>query len=227
MTTDGVLWSPPADVRERSRIGAYLRWLREHRGLEFADYDELWRWSVEDLTGFWGSIWEYFDVTATKSPTAVIENPAMPGARWFPGAALNYAEQRLTLAARWQPAEWLDVRFDIRLSRQRNDALRTSDRDAWLASLTIGSTSISPFALLGTVPAVALMLLGFASGSATVTIALVVVGVVIAVVAGVLGSAARAVFSVALYRFASGTGPTGPFTERDLDGAVARKGSGF
>jgi len=51
------------------------------------------------------------------------------------------------------------------------------------------------------------------------------VGVLIAVVAGVLGSAARAVFSVALYRYASGTGATGPFTERDLESAVARKGS--
>jgi vitamin B12 transporter len=52
--------------------------------------------------------------------------------------ALNYAEQRMTLAARWLPAEWLDVRFDNRVSRQRKNALRTTDRDAWLASITIG-----------------------------------------------------------------------------------------
>ncbi len=100
-------------------------------------------------------------------------------------------------------------------------------RQKWGEQL-VGTASIGVlFALLGTVPAVALMLLGFASGSTAVTVALVVIGVLIAVVAGVLGSAARAVFSVALYRYASGTGPTGPFTERDLDGAVARKGSGF
>ena len=88
----------------------------------------------------------------------------------------------------------------------------------------VGTASIGVlFALLGTVPAVALMLLGFASGSGVVAIALLVVGVLVAVAAGVLGSAARAVFSVALYRYASGTGATGPFTERDLESAVARK----
>jgi hypothetical protein len=90
----------------------------------------------------------------------------------------------------------------------------------------VGTASIGVlFALLGTVPGVALMLLGFASGSNVIAVTLVVVGVLVAVVAGVLGSAARAVFSVALYRYASGTGATGPFTERDLESAVARKGS--
>ena len=98
-------------------------------------------------------------------------------------------------------------------------------RQKWGEQL-VGTASIGVlFALLGTVPAVALMFLGFASGSDELAIALVVVGVLIAVVAGVLGSAARAVFSVALYRYASGTGATGPFTERDLESAVARKGS--
>ncbi len=100
-------------------------------------------------------------------------------------------------------------------------------RQKWGEQL-VGTASIGVlFALLGTLPAVALMFLGFASGSGALAIALVVAGVLIAVAAGVLGSAARAVFSVALYRYASGTGATGPFTERDLESAVARKGSGF
>jgi acetoacetyl-CoA synthetase len=97
MTTDEVLWSPPADVRERSRIGDFLRWLSERRGLEFADYDALWQWSVDDLAGFWGAIWEYFDVIAGSPPTVVIDDPTMPGARWFPGATLNYAEHVLRM----------------------------------------------------------------------------------------------------------------------------------
>ena len=67
-----VLWTPPADVRERSRIGDYLRWLREHRGLDFADYDELWRWSVTDLDAFWRSIWDHFEVVAHTPPTATL-----------------------------------------------------------------------------------------------------------------------------------------------------------
>ncbi|MFI2664957.1 acetoacetate--CoA ligase [Micromonospora carbonacea] len=92
-----VLWTPPADVRERSRIGAYLRWLAEHRGLEFADYAALWEWSVTDLDGFWRSVWDHFGVVAHTGPTVTLADPAMPGARWFPGATLNYAENVLRM----------------------------------------------------------------------------------------------------------------------------------
>ncbi|MET7748845.1 acetoacetate--CoA ligase [Micromonospora sp. NPDC005367] len=92
-----VLWTPPADVRERSRIGGYLRWLREHRGLDFADYDALWRWSVTDLEAFWRSIWDHFEVVAHTAPTATLTGRSMPGARWFPGATLNYAENVLRM----------------------------------------------------------------------------------------------------------------------------------
>ncbi|MEV0426656.1 acetoacetate--CoA ligase [Micromonospora sp. NPDC050495] len=95
-----VLWTPPADVRERSRIGDYLRWLASHRGLEFADYDALWRWSVTDLDAFWRSIWDYFEVIAHTPPTATLADRAMPGARWFPGATLNYAENVLRMPGR-------------------------------------------------------------------------------------------------------------------------------
>ncbi|MBF9130351.1 acetoacetate--CoA ligase [Plantactinospora sp. S1510] len=92
-----VLWSPPVDVRDRSRIGAYLDWLRTDRGLEFDDYAALWRWSVTDLDGFWRSIWDYFEVKAYAEPTATLADAGMPGARWFPGATLNYAEHVLRM----------------------------------------------------------------------------------------------------------------------------------
>ena len=93
----GVLWTPPADVLQRSRMGAYLSWLRDERGVDLADYPALWRWSVTDLSAFWGSIWDYFDVRAHTPPTAVLADAAMPGARWFPGATLNYAEHVLRM----------------------------------------------------------------------------------------------------------------------------------
>ncbi|WP_407567014.1 acetoacetate--CoA ligase [Polymorphospora sp. A560] len=92
-----ILWTPRADVREHTRIGDYLRWLGERRGLDFADYEELWRWSVTDLDAFWRSIWDYFEVIAHTAPTATVEDPAMPGTRWFPGATLNYAEHVLRM----------------------------------------------------------------------------------------------------------------------------------
>src|SRR5262249_51645879 len=68
MSAPEVLWSPPADVLERSRIGDFLRWLERTRGLTFRTYDEVWHWSVTDLPGFWGAVWEYFDVQSDVAP---------------------------------------------------------------------------------------------------------------------------------------------------------------
>src|SRR3990170_7019882 len=70
-----VLWAPPADVRARTRVGAYLDWLERERGLEFDDYDALLRWSIDDLEGFWSSVWEHFSVGA--QPGRALESAAM------------------------------------------------------------------------------------------------------------------------------------------------------
>ncbi len=95
--TPPVLWNPPPDILDRSRIGAYLRWLAAERGHHFRDYHELWRWSVTDLAGFWQSIWDYFDVQAHTPPEGALAEQRLPGARWFPGATLNYAEHVLRM----------------------------------------------------------------------------------------------------------------------------------
>ena len=60
--------APGAGGARAARIGRYLAWLEAERGLTFADYDELWRWSISDLDGFWTSIWEYFDVSGGPAP---------------------------------------------------------------------------------------------------------------------------------------------------------------
>jgi len=86
------LWEPPAGLVERARMTEYMRWLAAERGRELGDYEELWQWSVDDLDGFWASIWDFFDVQADGDPTPVLAERAMPGARWFPNARLNYAE---------------------------------------------------------------------------------------------------------------------------------------
>ncbi len=86
------LWDPPAELVERSRLTEYMRWLGAERGLSFADYDELWRWSVDDLEGFWTSIWDFFGVEADGGYERALGNRAMPGAEWFAGTSLNYAE---------------------------------------------------------------------------------------------------------------------------------------
>jgi acetoacetyl-CoA synthetase len=86
------LWEPSAELVERSRLTEFRRWLRAERGLDFADYDALWRWSVDDLDGFWAAIWDFFEVQADGDRSTVLASRAMPGARWFPDTRLNYAE---------------------------------------------------------------------------------------------------------------------------------------
>ncbi len=75
------------------QIRLYQQWLAEHRGLRFDDYGALWRWSITDLDGFWQSIWDYFELQSPTPHTAVLAKNVMPGAPWFPGARMNYAQQ--------------------------------------------------------------------------------------------------------------------------------------
>jgi acetoacetyl-CoA synthetase len=95
--TGKMLWTPPPDILETSRMGRYLTWLREERGIDKPDYSALYDWSVRDLPAFWRSIWDYFDIRAYDQPTAVLPEAVMPGARWFPGATLNWAEHVLRM----------------------------------------------------------------------------------------------------------------------------------
>ena len=81
-----------------AQILRYTRWLAEHRGLDFdprsvEGYDALWRWSVGDLRGFWGSVWDYFAIESPTPHETVLVEEVMPGACWFPGAQLNYVQQ--------------------------------------------------------------------------------------------------------------------------------------
>ena len=115
-----LLWSPPPDLRQTTEIGRYLTWLRDERGLDFASYDELWPWSVGDLEGFWSSIWDFYGIRARAPYERVLGSRAMPGAQWFPGAQLNYAERllgteadrdRLAVLARSQTRGPLELTF--------------------------------------------------------------------------------------------------------------------
>jgi acetoacetyl-CoA synthetase len=77
------------------QISLYRRWLSDRRGLDFASYEAMRRWSVTDLDAFWQSIWDYFDLQSPTPHTAVLAQRKMPGAAWFPGAQVNYARQVL------------------------------------------------------------------------------------------------------------------------------------
>ncbi len=86
-----VLWAPDEARIERATLTAYARRLAQ-QGVETHGYHDLWRWSVDDLEAFWGSIWNFFDVRASAPYEHVLGRRTMPGAEWFPGARLNFAE---------------------------------------------------------------------------------------------------------------------------------------
>lgn len=90
-----LLWTPDAGWLEHANVTAFMNWLRATRGRDFADYDALWRWSVDDLEGFWGALWEYFALESSAPVARVLGRRTMPGAEWFPGARLNYAQHVL------------------------------------------------------------------------------------------------------------------------------------
>ena len=98
------IWEPSESTRRQARITAYQDWLKTERGLTFGSYDELWKWSVSDLEGFWASIWDYFDIRAARRYERVLAERRMPGAVWFPGAQLNYVDQVFRNASDSRPA---------------------------------------------------------------------------------------------------------------------------
>lgn len=104
MQEGAVLWQPSASFREGSELMRYMRWLAEHKGLAFSDYQALWEWSVRDLEAFWASLWEFFEIRASSPYERVLRERRMPGARWFEGARLNYAEHVFRHASLHHPA---------------------------------------------------------------------------------------------------------------------------
>jgi acetoacetyl-CoA synthetase len=78
-------------------MGRYLDWLAATGRGRFDTYDELWHWSVRAPGPFWRSVWDHFEVIAAAQPTSDLASARMPGAVWFPGARLNYAEHVLRL----------------------------------------------------------------------------------------------------------------------------------
>ncbi|NMO00669.1 acetoacetate--CoA ligase [Gordonia sp. TBRC 11910] len=93
-----LLWTPSAAFAEASNVTRLLDWLRTERGVDLADYPQLWQWSVDDIAAFWEALWDYFGFTSPTPYSAVLTNPVMPGAQWFVGAQINYAEQILRRA---------------------------------------------------------------------------------------------------------------------------------
>jgi acetoacetyl-CoA synthetase len=99
-----LLWEPGVALKEHSSMTRYMRWLSDERGLRFDTYDALWRWSVDALEAFWESIWQFFAVESSTPYDAVLRARTMPGAEWFPGATLSYAQHMFRHASDARPA---------------------------------------------------------------------------------------------------------------------------
>jgi len=92
-TEPELLWTPTPERVEAATLTRFARWVQATRGVDVVDaYEDLHRWSVDDLDGFWSAVWEFFDVTASTPPERTLGDRSMPGTEWFPGATLSYAE---------------------------------------------------------------------------------------------------------------------------------------
>jgi len=108
-----ILWSPSEEARERSRMRKFMRTAERRHGLKLRDYDDLYRWSVDALEAFWAALWDELEIVASVRSQRVLEAPAcMPGARFFPEARLNFAENLLRFAREpeWSEREALVAR---------------------------------------------------------------------------------------------------------------------
>ena len=148
VTVGDVLWTPPADVRTTTQVGRFMDFVAA-RGVALDDYDAALRWSVDDLEGFWAAIWDFFGVRAHTPYERVLSERVMPGARWFEGATLNYAEHmvgldedaaRVAIVARSQSRDpfevtWGDLRDQVARARAGLQRLGVGPGDRVVAYL--------------------------------------------------------------------------------------------
>ncbi len=91
-TQPTLLWQPTPDSILNSHLHHYMLWLSSQKQRHFDDYESLWRWSVDDVGGFWESVWDYFEVISHSPYQHALQGNEMPNVKWFEGATLNYAE---------------------------------------------------------------------------------------------------------------------------------------
>jgi acetoacetyl-CoA synthetase len=166
-----VLWAPSAEMVERSQMTRYMRWLADEHDLHFEDYHALWRWSVTEVEEFWRTIWDYFHVMGSRDaqggPGSEAEEPpfdqvlterVMPGASWFPGTHLNYAEHifrgkgddevAVRYASELRPLtelHWRELREQVAAVREGLKDLGVGEGDRVVAYLPNGPEALIAF----------------------------------------------------------------------------------
>ncbi|HEX2197074.1 MAG TPA: AMP-binding protein, partial [Burkholderiales bacterium] len=88
-----LMWQPSEQAIEQAQLTQFARQVIRKRRLEINSYPEFYRWSVESPEEFWSDLWDFGGVLASrKGATVLVDGEKMPGARWFPDARLNFAE---------------------------------------------------------------------------------------------------------------------------------------
>ncbi len=91
-----ILWKPDDRQIENANMTKLIEKVNEQYGLTLSSYDELYKWSIENIPEFWKAMWEFGDIVHSEAFSEVVNDlDKMPGARWFTGARLNYAENLL------------------------------------------------------------------------------------------------------------------------------------
>ncbi len=90
-----LLWKPSPERIAQANMTRFIRFVNERHGLDIRDYDALYDWSIREIPAFWEAVWEFAGIRHSAPYEAVLENPVMPGAKWFRGARLNFAENLL------------------------------------------------------------------------------------------------------------------------------------
>jgi acetoacetyl-CoA synthetase len=91
-----LLWQPSQERRQQTNIYSFLEYVNQRHDKSFATYDDLYQWSIAESPAFWAALWDYGEVIHSQPYDAVVDDVhKMPGARWFEGAKLNFAENLL------------------------------------------------------------------------------------------------------------------------------------
>jgi acetoacetyl-CoA synthetase len=156
-----LLWAPSPERAERTRLAGFTRFAEARTGRSFPAYADLWRWSTTELEEFWQAVWDFFEVRSSAPHTAVLESRVMPGARWFPGARLNFAEHVLAqerpgeaaLLAVGETAPLREVRWEDFTRQVRAVATHLRDRGVRPGDRVVGYLPNVPEAVVAMVAA--------------------------------------------------------------------------
>lgn len=99
-----LLWRPSQSRIDSSEMTRFMRWLSRERDLVFDSYEALRQWSVDDVASFWAAFWDFYEIQSATPYKQVLKEAVMPGAQWFEGATLNFAEHALRHARGEEPA---------------------------------------------------------------------------------------------------------------------------